>query len=97
MPPIKHLILVALFFVFGLLAVTADADSARLHWAALAIMTFGGHGLLVAWGGIKAGQIHLWSTVIHRHNRPQQFWGAAGLAVAGGIVCVVGGLWVLEL
>lgn len=97
MPPFRHLVLIALFFVFGVLALTAEADAARLHWGALAIMATGGSILLAVWDGIKVGQIHLRRTVVHRHNRPQLFWAAAGLAVAGGIVCIGGGFWVLGL
>ena len=95
MPIYVHLILVTLFFVFGALAVVTEADSARLHWAALAIIVFGGHGLLIIWDRIKAGQIHLRTAVIHRQNRPQLFWAATAAAIAGGIICVGGGLWVL--
>ena len=97
MPPFKHLPLIALFFVFGVLAVMSDADSARLHWAALAIMAFAGSGFLVTWDGIKAGRIHTWGTVIDRQNSPRQFWATVGIAVAGGTVCVAGGLWALRL
>lgn len=95
MPPIRHLILVAVFSLFGVLAMVTQAYSARLHWAALAIMTFGGHGLLIAREAIKAGQLHMWNVVIQRRNQPQAFRAAAGLVVAGGIVCMGGGLCVL--
>lgn len=97
MPPLKYLIFAALFFSFGTMAMVSEAGPARLHWAALAIITFGVQGLLIIWDGNKAGQLHFWGAVIHQHNQPQTFRAATRLGAAGGIACLGIGLWVLGM
>lgn len=92
-----HLILIFLFLAFGTLAVTAETESTRMHWVALAILAVGASVILIAWDGVKAGRIQLQGTTIIRHHRPWLFWAAAGLVATSGVVCVGGGLWALTL